>query len=209
MLILPLQSCWFRVLTSGFRSAAALVTFACVKYTVHKAASSWAHGSLGFVAACLQKWASYSSHSISLYSMLALTIMELYASRSALRSGSRMMTMAVKMLKHSTHSWIDAMRFLDRTLSVLLNKSKTMGSGAPNWDGSSSHKSIYSPLQMRSAAFFGTKGKQGPMLLASVDGEVWGPLNRLAGEESSVNCGVGFVLLDEWPSPMVRMPARA
>lgn len=36
--------CWFRVVTSSFSSAAALVAIAPVGCTVHKAALSWAHG---------------------------------------------------------------------------------------------------------------------------------------------------------------------
>ena len=91
--------------------------------------------------------------------MLALMMMEQYARRSAVRSGSRMKTMEEYVLKHITHFCMDDIRFLGRALSVFPNRSKTVGSGAPSCDGSKSRKSINSFFQIRSANFLGTGGE--------------------------------------------------
>ena len=136
--------------------------------------------------------------------MLALMMMEQYARRSAVRSGSRMRTIEEYVLKHITHSWIDDICFLGRALSVFPNRSKTVGSGAPSCDGSKSRKWINSFFQIRSANFLGTGGEQGPTLIAPVDCVVWGALRAVRGVVRGTSSG-GSAARDE---VMVCMPAR-
>ena len=59
--------------------------------------------------------------------------------------------------------------FLGHALSIFPKRSKKVGSGAPNCDGSRSRKSTNFLLQIRSANYLSTGGELGPMLIASVD----------------------------------------
>ena len=73
----------------------------------HKVQEDAAHCALELTAACLRKRVSYSSQGVPANCLLALTIIELYARRSLVLSGCLVVTSAMKVLKHITHSSID------------------------------------------------------------------------------------------------------
>lgn len=139
---------------------------ALAKYMVHKAASIVAHLGVLCVAICFLKCTSYSIHGDPSKSWLALTMDELYASRSLTCSGVRMATTLTSVLKHSTHSSMQVMFFFGLTFSDCSRASRIVGPGAPSRAGSSSCNSMYSPRQIFSAIFSGMGGETGPTEIA-------------------------------------------
>ena len=133
---------------------------------------------------------SYSSQGVPANCLLSLTIIELYARRSQILSGCLVVTSAMKVLKHITHSSIDVI-CLRGTFSVdVASTSIMVGCGTPSLAGSSSCSSMNSLRQTFLASFLGIGGECGPMEIA------W-PVSALVGinaDRSDILFGVTVVV---------------